>query len=87
VHRRHRVPGVGQAPHAELGGQLAEPSRQLRIQLREQRLPPGQRRRPGWQPHRLASRRLLRDKLQLSCRHPSYGDHRARLDDPDLGPG
>ena len=28
MHRRHRVPGVGQVPRAELGGQLAEPGRQ-----------------------------------------------------------
>ena len=28
MHRRHRVPDIGQAPGAELGGQLAEPDRQ-----------------------------------------------------------
>ena len=128
MHRRHRVPGIGQAPGAELGGQLAEPGRQHGgvlggklprhpdlgqvtvgilhrhaglpgapqpaqrddprpgaitgrqpgIQRRQQLLAPGQHRRPGGQPHRLASRCLLRGKLQPSDRHPAVdGGNRA----------
>ena len=34
MHRRHRIPGVGQVPGSELGGQLAEPGRQHRRVLR-----------------------------------------------------